>query len=143
MTALPTKPLKGLKRDWKDKNQIINNCLLSSYSDFFVVMLLFLTFVKYCMLNAYHISPSPIYIFMLHRAYSADIKTEPVMDYNNDQEELPHTFSPKFNPYRQSRYNTHTPTHTPNLYMKCLNLNCTAVDIMFWKGLKKLFCKRQ
>uniref|UniRef100_A0AAQ6IR32 Tissue factor n=1 Tax=Anabas testudineus TaxID=64144 RepID=A0AAQ6IR32_ANATE len=36
------------------------------------------------------------------RAYSADIKTEPVMDYNNDQEELPHTFSPKFNPYRQS-----------------------------------------
>lgn len=54
-----------------------------------------------------HISPDLIYIFLLHRSYLADIKTEPEEpDHGYNQEELPHTYSMPFNPYRQSRYNT-------------------------------------
>ncbi|XP_028988394.1 tissue factor-like isoform X2 [Betta splendens] len=37
------------------------------------------------------------------RSVSADIKTEPAsMDYDYDQDELPHTYSPTFNPYKYS-----------------------------------------
>ncbi|KAM9349406.1 tissue factor-like [Symphorus nematophorus] len=39
----------------------------------------------------------------INRDYYADIKTEPSSpDYDYDLEELPHTFSPPFNPYKQS-----------------------------------------
>lgn len=46
---------------------------------------------------------------LMDRTYTADIQTEHVeMDYNHDPEELTHTYSPEFNPYKQSRYcNTH------------------------------------
>lgn len=37
------------------------------------------------------------------RTYTADVQTEPAeADYDPDPEELPHTYSPPFNPYRQS-----------------------------------------
>ncbi|KAG7471748.1 tissue factor-like [Solea senegalensis] len=37
------------------------------------------------------------------KTYHADIQTEHVtMDYNSDPEELTHTYSPKFNPHKQS-----------------------------------------
>lgn len=49
----------------------------------------------------------------LYRDYTADVKTEPVSDdYDYTLEELPHTYSNPFNPYKQSRYYTHTHMHT-------------------------------
>ncbi|XP_022064234.1 tissue factor-like [Acanthochromis polyacanthus] len=43
------------------------------------------------------------HLWPLDRTYSADIQTEPPeMDYNTDVEDLPHTYSPEFNPYRES-----------------------------------------
>ncbi|XP_068196319.1 tissue factor-like isoform X1 [Antennarius striatus] len=43
------------------------------------------------------------YLEAFDRVYSADIRTEPVtMDYDDILEELPHTYSPPFNPYRES-----------------------------------------
>uniref|UniRef100_A0A3P8UA39 Tissue factor n=1 Tax=Amphiprion percula TaxID=161767 RepID=A0A3P8UA39_AMPPE len=43
------------------------------------------------------------HLMPLDRMYSADIQTEPAeFDYNSNVEDLPHTYSPQFNPYRES-----------------------------------------
>ncbi|XP_039999453.1 tissue factor-like isoform X2 [Xiphias gladius] len=43
------------------------------------------------------------YLIPFNRSYNADVQTEPAtMNYNHDTEELPHTYSSKFNPYRES-----------------------------------------
>ncbi|XP_068196320.1 tissue factor-like isoform X2 [Antennarius striatus] len=45
----------------------------------------------------------PCWQYINRGVYSADIRTEPVtMDYDDILEELPHTYSPPFNPYRES-----------------------------------------
>uniref|UniRef100_A0A3P8U8N6 Interferon/interleukin receptor domain-containing protein n=1 Tax=Amphiprion percula TaxID=161767 RepID=A0A3P8U8N6_AMPPE len=45
------------------------------------------------------------YALLFDRMYSADIQTEPAeFDYNSNVEDLPHTYSPQFNPYRESKY---------------------------------------
>lgn len=53
------------------------------------------------------VSPNHLYVFLLNRMYSADIKTEPPSTVNIDQDELPHTYSTVFNPYRESMYGIH------------------------------------
>lgn len=48
------------------------------------------------------------FVSLFHRVYSADVLTE-ITDMDD---ELPHTQSSRFNPYRESRlYMTHTHTH--------------------------------
>ncbi|KAI3375401.1 hypothetical protein L3Q82_021887 [Scortum barcoo] len=43
------------------------------------------------------------HLIPLNRNYTADIQTEPESpDYDSDPEFLPHTYSPHFNPYKQS-----------------------------------------
>ncbi|XP_068605302.1 tissue factor-like [Brachionichthys hirsutus] len=43
------------------------------------------------------------YLEPLDRTYAADVRTEPAtVDYDDILEELPHTYSPPFNPYRES-----------------------------------------
>lgn len=43
------------------------------------------------------------HLMPLDRTYSADIQTEPAeMDYDSNPEDFPHTFSPQFNPYKES-----------------------------------------
>ncbi|XP_028284204.1 tissue factor-like isoform X1 [Parambassis ranga] len=42
------------------------------------------------------------HLIPLDRMYSADIKTEPPSTVDIDPDELPHTYSPLFNPYRES-----------------------------------------
>ncbi|KAM9322060.1 tissue factor-like [Pholidichthys leucotaenia] len=41
------------------------------------------------------------HIKALDRTFSADIRTEPE-DYDNDVDDYPHTYSPQFNPYKES-----------------------------------------
>ncbi|XP_008333041.1 tissue factor-like [Cynoglossus semilaevis] len=59
-----------------------------------------------------------------NRTYTADIQTEHVeMDYNHDPEELTHTYSPEFNPYKQSNISA------ANFTVHIVNKRTVAVNI--------------
>lgn len=69
-------------------------------------------------------------IFPVNRTYVADIRTEPMdSDYDHDPENFPHTYSPPFNPYRESKEEN---SHARTVVQKLTRLPWERHEL-FWK----------